>query len=100
MKKIRKSTKTTKNIKDIKNPILRNCTYIIVPVVALVAFKFLGTGVNWLLGIISQAGWPILITFVLTSLFWACFYGVREQKKADVAEEPVEEDEEDEYEEF
>ena len=81
---------------QIQNPILRNCLYIIVPVVLIVGLKFIGVGASWLYDVLSKAGWPILITFVVTSLFWACFYGVREQKLLDGEEAPADDDEEDE----
>ena len=75
-----------KDRKFTQSPIVRNCTYIIVPVVAFVAFKFIGTGVNWVIDLFAKVGWTMLITFVVTSLFWACFYGIKEQRKAKVNE--------------
>lgn len=89
-----------KNRKTIQNPVLRNCLYIIVPVAAILAFKFIGVGANWLFDIVTKAGWPILITFVVTSLGWAIFYGMKEQKKTEVIEDVDEDDEEDDDEDF
>lgn len=88
--------KNRKPINPPKNPLLRNCLYIIVPVALLVAFKFISVGANWLFDTVLKAGWPILITFVLTSLGWAIFYGLKEQKKSNTDDEDKESDEDDE----
>lgn len=81
---------------NIKNPILRNCMYIIVPVVALVAFKFIGTGATWLFDLVSKAGWSVLATFVITSLGWNVFYGWKELRNSENGNEDDEETDEDE----
>lgn len=78
---------------NIKNPILRNCMYIIVPVAALVAFKFIGTGATWLFDLVSKAGWSVLATFVITSLGWNVFYGWKELRNSEDGKETDEEEE-------
>ena len=82
-----------KNRKPI-HPIVRNCLYIIVPVAALVAFKFIGAGASWLIGILLKAGWPVALTFLITFIGCAVLFGWLEVKKGEVDE--TKEDEEDE----
>ena len=84
-----------KNRKPI-HPILRNCLYIIVPVAALVAFRFIGVAALWLWNLLTSAGWPIIITFVITFLACAILFGWQEVKKGEAVADETEEDEEDE----
>ena len=64
-----------------QNPILKNCMYIIVPV----GVFFLGVGAKSIFDFVTKLTWfwPVLITAVVTSLFWAIFYGLKEQKNSD-----------------
>ena len=85
------SNKNRKPIRE-QNPILKNCLYILVPV----AIFFLGVGANSIFDFLSKLNWfwPVLITAVVTSLFWAIFYGLKEQKNQEVYEEREEDEDE------
>ena len=80
-----------KNRKPI-HPILRNCLYIIVPIAAIVAFRFIGIAATWLWNLVIQAGWPIILTFVITFLCCAIVFGWQEMKKGEAVTDAKEED--------
>ena len=85
-----------KQNRKIENPILRYALYVIIPVAVLVALYFLGIGAKWLLDLITNVGAPVIITFVVTSIFWNVFHGWRELKGKNKVKESSEEGEEDE----
>lgn len=86
--------------KKIKNPIIRYALYVIIPVIVLVALYFGGIAAKWLLGFMTHAGAPVIITFVVTSIFWNVFHGWRELKGKNKVDESEEEDKKEDEDEF
>ncbi|MBQ7411048.1 MAG: hypothetical protein IJW20_06680 [Clostridia bacterium] len=80
-----------KNLKALKNPIVRNVAIIIGVIVALVAVGLVASIIKALLAWVLTLGWKILMAIAITALLCGAIFGYAEMKRFGNKEDDYEE---------